>query len=77
MKKKYVLSLTELRDIQIEHENDKEELLDTVRFQEKEIKRLQAILDVLMTPEQINQISDMSEWNEEKREYIVPAFTYR
>lgn len=72
-----MLSLTELRDIQIEHENDKEELLDTVRFQEKEIKRLQAILDVLMTPEQINQISDMSEWNEEKREYIVPAFTYR
>lgn len=77
IKKKYVASLTELRDIQIEHENDKEELLDTIRYQEKEIKRLSAILNVLMTPEQINQISDLSEWNEERREYIVPAFTYR
>jgi len=30
-----------------------------------------------MTPEQVNQISDLSEWNEEKREFVVPAFTYR
>jgi len=30
-----------------------------------------------MTPEQVNQISNLSEWNEEKREFVVPAFTYR
>lgn len=38
---------------------------------------MSAILNVLMTTEQINQISDLSEWNEEKREFVVPAFTYR
>ncbi len=51
--------------------------MDTIRYQEKEIKRFTAILNVLMSPEQVNQISDLSEWNEEKREYVVPSFTYR
>lgn len=41
--------------------------MDTIRYQEKEIKRFTAILNVLMSPEQVNQISDLSEWNEEKR----------
>ena len=35
VKKKYMANLTELRDIQDEHEDEKEELLDTIRFQEK------------------------------------------
>lgn len=35
VKKKYVANLAELRDIQDEHEDQKEELLDTIRYQEK------------------------------------------
>ena len=35
VKKKYMANLAELRDIQDEHEDEKEELLDTIRFQEK------------------------------------------
>lgn len=35
VKKKYIANLAELRDIQDEHEDEKEELLDTIRYQEK------------------------------------------
>lgn len=35
IKTKYMANLEELKDIQNEHEDDKEELLDTIREQEK------------------------------------------
>ena len=35
VKNKYVANLQELKDIQGEHEDEKEELLDTIREQEK------------------------------------------
>ena len=69
--------MTELRDIQNEHEDEKEELLDTIRYQEKEIKKFSAILNMLMTSDQIDMIVNNSEWDEEKREWKVPYFTYR
>lgn len=35
VKKKYIGNLAELRDIQNEHEDQKEDLLDTIRYQQK------------------------------------------
>lgn len=77
IKTKYVANLQELKDIQNEHEDEKEELLDTIREQEKEAKKYQAVLAVLMTQEQIDHVINNSEWNEEKKEWIVPYFTYK
>ena len=34
VKKKYIGGLTDLRDIQMEHENEKEDLLDSIRYQQ-------------------------------------------
>lgn len=33
IKKKYMVNLAELRDVQNEHEDEKQELLDTIRYQ--------------------------------------------
>lgn len=77
IKNKYVANLQELKDIQNEHEDEKEDLLDTIREQEKEIKKFSAILAMLMTPDQIDHIVNNSEWNEEKKEWHVPYFTYK
>lgn len=33
IKKKYMANLAEIRDIQDEHEDEKEDLLDTIRYQ--------------------------------------------
>ena len=35
VKKKYMANLAQLRDIQDEHEDEKEQLLDTIRYQQK------------------------------------------
>lgn len=67
VKKKYIGNLAELRDIQDEHEDEKEELLDTIRYQQKEVKKFQAILSILMSSEQLDVIINNSDWNEEKR----------
>lgn len=32
---------------------------------------------MLMTPDQIDHIVNNSEWNEEKKEWYVPYFTYK
>lgn len=77
IKTKYMANLEELKDIQNEHEDDKEELLDTIREQEKEIKKFSSILAILMSPEQLDYIVMNSEWNEEKKEWHVPYFTYK
>ena len=67
IKSKYVANLQQLKDLQNEHEDEKEELLDTIRQQEKEVKKFSSILNILMTQEQIQHIVNNSEWNQEKK----------
>ena len=77
VKTKYVANLQELKDIQNEHEDEKEQLLDTIREQEKDVKKFSAILNILMNQEQIEHIVNNSEWNEETKEWKVPSFVYK
>ena len=53
IKKKYTANLVQLKDIQDEHEEQKEQLLDTIRYQEKEIKKFQSIISILMNNDQL------------------------
>lgn len=77
IKQKYSANLQELKDIQDQHEDQKEDLFDTIRFQEKQIKKFSAILNMLMSHDQIEYIVNNSEWNEERKEWNVPHFTYK
>ena len=67
IKKKYTANLVQLKDIQNQHEEEKEELLDTIRYQQKEIKKFTAIINILMGKDQIETIVNNSEWDEERR----------
>ena len=77
IKKKYTANLVELKDMQDEHEEEKEALLDTIRYQEKEVKKYQAIMAILMNPDQVETIINNAQWNEEGRQWDIPHFTYR
>jgi hypothetical protein len=46
-------NLNEIRDIQSEHEREKEELLDTIRSQQSEVSKYSAIIKMLLTNDQI------------------------
>lgn len=34
-------------------------------------------MNILMSPDQLEHIINNSSWNDEKREWVVPPFTYR
>lgn len=53
-----------MQDIRQEHEREKEELLDTIRFQEVEVKKYSGICSMLLTADQIEQIISQSEYND-------------
>ncbi len=53
IKAKYIENLNEIRDIQTEHEREKEGLLDTIREQQVEISKYSGIVKMLLTSEQI------------------------
>jgi hypothetical protein len=53
IKAKYMDNLNEIRDIQSEHEREKEELLDTIRSQQSEVSKYSAIIKMLLTNDQI------------------------
>lgn len=53
IKAKYMENLNEIRDIQTEHEREKEGLLDTIREQQVEIGKYTGIVKMLLTSEQI------------------------
>ena len=46
-------------------------------IQEKEIKKFQAILNILMSQDQLDMIINNSDWNEDKREWTIPNFVYK
>lgn len=64
IKAKYMENLNEIRDIQSEHEREKEELLDTIRQQQSEVSKYSAIIKMLLTNDQIELIVQQSEYND-------------
>ena len=67
IKKKYTGNLQELRDVQNEQEEEKEELLDTIRYQQKEISKYTAIIDILMSRDQLEMIYKNASWSNDSR----------
>lgn len=63
IKAKYMENLSEIRDIQAQHQREKEALLDTIREQQTEISKYSNIVKMLLTNEQIEQIIKQSEFN--------------
>ena len=77
IKKKYITNLQEINDIREEAEQEKEELLDTIRMQQAEINKFSGICSMLLTQDQIQQIIQQSEFNDETREWAIAPFYYR
>ena len=54
---KYKQAANEIRDLQREHEGAKEELLDTIREQEKEMKWSNQVIKVMLSPHEVQKIT--------------------
>lgn len=77
LRHKYKEALNDIKDINYEQEQAREDLLDTIRTQDKESKMHTAIIKMLLSIDEIEQIKSASEWIEETNEYKVPVFYFK
>lgn len=71
---KYKGALEEIQDLEKEHEMQREDMLDTIRQQEKELKLYNKINDIMLTPQEFYKIKSKSKYNDNKAEWRVPMF---
>jgi hypothetical protein len=64
----------DLRDNQREKEGDRQELVDTIREQEKDLDFYQGVLSMLLTKGEIYKVKEKVEFDFERNKWIVPPF---
>lgn len=74
---KYKDACYEIEDMRKEHEYEKENLLDTIRDQEKEIFFYEDLSDMVFTKEEINNIRSHTIWSEYSERYKIPPFLFK
>ena len=74
LRERYRASLNEIRDLQEEHERGREDLLETIREQEREAMLQAEILAKVFYPEELLKLRDKAKWNTNKGRWKVPEF---
>lgn len=69
--------LSELKDLQKDHELEREELLDTIREQDREMKLLLGMLKYMVRPEEITKVKLNSKWDDDNNDYVIPPFIFQ
>lgn len=64
----------DLRDNQKEKEGDREELLDTIREQEKDLDFYKGVMEMLLTKNELYKIKEKVEFDFELNKWHVPPF---
>jgi len=77
LRKKYKEATNEIKDLAREHELNKEDLLDTIRLLERDIKINNAIMAYLLSPEELDKIRAKARWHDDRNEFVVPPFILR
>lgn len=67
----------DIRDNEHENLKEKEDILDTLRFQEREYDFLNQIARIVLSEGEIGAIKLKSEWSEEDDDYNIPYFFFK
>lgn len=77
LRKKYSEAVKEIKDLEQEFEKEKEDLLDTIRVQEKEVKLYNGIMKMLLSSDEMDKIKGACEWSENKNDFLIPPFVLK
>ena len=74
---KYKGALEEVKDLEHEHQEQKEELLQTIRLYERELSFFTGLFDWAMSSEDMRKIKARSQFDEESKEWTIPPFSLK
>lgn len=74
---RFTTQQTEIDDLNREHENEKENLLDTIREQEKELSFYENLVDLIMTKEDLIKVRGHSLFSESQNRYKIPPYLFK
>ena len=74
---RYKSAMYEIEDLKREHEYEKEQLLESVRDQTKEIDFYEEVLGNILSPEEIQKIRSHTVWSENLSKYKIPPFLFK
>lgn len=76
LRQKYKGAETEIHDLNTEHQQQKSELLDIIRSQEKAVKFSNKVMSILLTENELFKLHQKSKWDDERNEWHIPLFTF-
>ena len=74
LRRKYQEGNQEIKHLTKEHESGKNELLDIIRMQEKDIKFNERVVQIMLNDNDQYKLRERSTWDEDSREWTVPLF---
>ncbi len=73
-KEKYDNAANEIRDLQKEHNDEKEDLMIQLRQQDLDIKFYRQVVDMVMKPEELAKLKSKSSYDDGMNEWSIPVF---
>jgi len=74
LRERYKAAQMEIEDLQRENQYGKEDLLETIRELEKDLKFSNNVMKIALSNSEVEKIKAKSHWDENRSEWRVPTF---
>jgi hypothetical protein len=76
LRNKYKAAESEIADLTQEHQQQKNELLDIIRTQEKAVKFSNRVMGIMLSENELYKLHQRSKWDDERGDWNIPLFTF-
>ena len=71
---KYESAFSEVTDLQREHQEERENLFDTIREQNQDLDFYKKVVEIMMADGEMEKIRNKAEWDDESKTWSIPLF---
>eukprot|EP00347_Sterkiella_histriomuscorum_P004399 403360607 len=76
LREKYKQSQQEIEDLHHESQYNKEDLLETIRSQDKDVKFANKVMAILLSENEMYKVKQRAQWDENRSDWKIPLFTF-
>ena len=76
LRKRYKAAKLEIEDCTKEFATQKQELLDIVRFQEKDMKFSDKLIEIMLSKGELYKLRQKANWNDDTQQWQIPLFIF-